>query len=51
MSTDPWRWLGAIRNAGEILMGEHTPVSIGNFVLGPNAVLPTNAAARTAARP
>jgi len=47
MSTDPWRWLGAIRNAGEILMGEHTPVSIGNFVLGPNAVLPTNAAART----
>ncbi|NBB83483.1 MAG: histidinol dehydrogenase [Alphaproteobacteria bacterium] len=47
MSADPWRWLGQIRNAGEILMGEHTPVSIGNFVLGPNAVLPTNFAART----
>jgi histidinol dehydrogenase len=47
MSADPYRWLGAIRNAGEILLGEHTPVSIGNFVLGPNAVLPTNAAART----
>ncbi|HIC79411.1 MAG TPA: histidinol dehydrogenase [Kiloniellaceae bacterium] len=44
---DPHQYLGMIRNAGEILMGEHTPVSIGNFVLGPNAVLPTNAAART----
>lgn len=44
---DPHQYLGQIRNAGEILMGEHTPVSIGNFVLGPNAVLPTNGAART----
>lgn len=46
-AADPYQYLGRIRNAGEILMGEHTPVSIGNFVLGPNAVLPTNAAART----
>lgn len=44
---DPHQYLGLVRNAGEILMGEHTPVSIGNFVLGPNAVLPTNMAART----
>lgn len=44
---DPHQYLGMIRNAGEILMGEHTAVSLGNFVLGPNAVLPTNAAART----
>lgn len=44
---DPHQYLGMIRNAGEILMGEHTPVSLGNFVLGPNAVLPTNATART----
>jgi histidinol dehydrogenase len=46
-AADPYQYLGRIRNAGEILMGEHTPVSIGNFVLGPNAVLPTNAMART----
>ncbi|MFW6076952.1 MAG: histidinol dehydrogenase, partial [Hyphomicrobiales bacterium] len=46
-AAEPYQYLGRIRNAGEILMGEHTPVSIGNFVLGPNAVLPTNAAART----
>lgn len=43
----PHDYLGAIRNAGEILLGEHTPIVIGNFTLGPNAVLPTNAAART----
>ena len=39
--------LGGIRNAGEILLGEHTPLSIANYTLGPNAVLPTGAAART----
>lgn len=46
-STSPYDYLGAIRNAGEILLGEHTPISIGNFALGPNAVLPTNAHAMT----
>jgi histidinol dehydrogenase len=40
--------LGRIRNAGEILLGERTPVTLGNFVLGPNAVLPTGGAAKTA---
>ncbi|ARE39292.1 Histidinol dehydrogenase [Rhodovulum sp. P5] len=43
----PQDYLGAIRNAGEILLGAHTPICIGNFTLGPNAVLPTNAAALT----
>lgn len=39
--------LGEIRNAGEILLGEHTPLSIANYTLGPNAVLPTGGAAHT----
>ena len=43
----PYDYLGQLRNAGEILLGEHAPVCIGNFTLGPNAVLPTNAAAMT----
>ena len=47
-SVDPFTHLGKLRNAGEILMGRHTPICIGNFVLGPNAVLPTGMAARTA---
>lgn len=46
-SKEPHDYLGAIRNAGEILLGEHTPICIGNFTLGPNAVLPTNASAHT----
>jgi histidinol dehydrogenase len=48
LSTEPFAHLGRIQNAGEILLGPHTPVTLGNFVLGPNAVLPTNGAARTA---
>jgi histidinol dehydrogenase len=47
LSSDPFALLGRIRHAGEILLGEHTPVTLGNFVLGPNAVLPTGGAART----
>jgi histidinol dehydrogenase len=44
---EPFRWLGQIRNAGEILLGKHTPITLGNFVLGPNAVLPTSGWAKT----
>lgn len=47
LSTDPFTHLGRITEAAEILMGPHTPVSIGNFGLGPNAVLPTSRWART----
>ena len=43
----PHDYLGRIENAGEILLGEFTPITLGNFTLGPNAVLPTNAAALT----
>ena len=47
LSTDPFTHLGHITEASEILMGTHTPVSIANFSLGPNAVLPTSRWART----
>ena len=47
LSAEPFAYLGAIVNAGEILLGEHTPLTLGNFVLGPNAVLPTSGAAKT----
>ncbi len=47
LSMDPFAHLGHITEAAEILMGPHTPVSIGNFGLGPNAVLPTSRWART----
>lgn len=44
---EPFQWLGRIQNAGEILLGRHTPITLGNFVLGPNAVLPTSGWAKT----
>lgn len=46
LTRDPMATLSHIRHAGEVLLGPRTPVTIGNFVLGPNAVLPTNGAAR-----
>ncbi len=34
--------LADLRNAGEILLGQNTPFSAGNFVIGAPAALPTN---------
>ncbi|MCP4404128.1 MAG: histidinol dehydrogenase [bacterium] len=36
-----------IRNAGEIALGQYTPISVCNFSLGPNAILPTGGFAKT----
>lgn len=47
LSQEPFKYLGRLVNAGEILLGHHTPITLGNFVLGPNAVLPTSGAAKT----
>ena len=47
LSNEPFEHLPHITEASEILMGPHTPISIGNFALGPNCVLPTSRAART----
>ena len=48
LSREPFRYLGRIEHAGEILLGEHTPTTLGNYVLGPSHVLPTSGWARTA---
>ncbi|MEN0039913.1 MAG: histidinol dehydrogenase [Pseudomonadota bacterium] len=47
LSDDPKRHAAHIRNAAEILFGHDTPGSIANYMMGPNCVLPTSAAART----
>ncbi|MFD1881929.1 histidinol dehydrogenase [Paracoccus pacificus] len=47
LSEHPFEYLGEITEAAEILMGTRTPVSIANFALGPNAVLPTSQGANT----
>ena len=43
---DPYATLGLIRNAGEILLGQDTPFSAGNYAIGVPAALPTSGFAR-----
>ncbi|MCA9773318.1 MAG: histidinol dehydrogenase, partial [Myxococcales bacterium] len=43
---DPEALLDKIRNAGAIFLGAYTPEAIGDYVAGPNHVLPTGGTAR-----
>jgi histidinol dehydrogenase len=47
LSKHPARYLDKIIHAGEILLGEYAPSTLGNFVVGPSHVLPTGGWART----
>lgn len=47
MTEKPFDVLPEIKNAGEILLGDYTPVTLCNFLLGPNAILPTGGFAKT----
>ncbi|CAK0769123.1 Histidinol dehydrogenase [Gammaproteobacteria bacterium] len=44
---EPFAALQKIVNAGEILLGKYSPITIGNFSLGVNAILPTGGFAKT----
>jgi len=43
---DPFAYLGRIRNAGAVFMGNFTPEPVGDYIAGPNHVLPTAGTAR-----
>ncbi len=45
---DPFATLQQIRNAGEILLGQHTPFSAANYAIGVPAALPTSGFAHVA---
>ena len=47
MTKNPAATAEKIVNAGEILLGSHTPFSAANYSTGPNAVLPTGGTAKT----
>jgi histidinol dehydrogenase len=47
LAEEPLRHLGSIRDAGEILLGQNTPITVANFCLGPDCVLPTGGWARS----
>ena len=44
--SDPQAFVDRVRNAGAIFLGRHTPEAIGDYVAGPNHVLPTSRSAR-----
>lgn len=48
MITDPWSQIPHIRHAGAIFLGSHTPEAAGDYLAGPNHVLPTMGTARYA---
>jgi histidinol dehydrogenase len=48
MVQDSARWLPALRHAGAIFVGAYTPEAFGDYLAGPNHVLPTGGTARWA---
>jgi histidinol dehydrogenase len=45
---DPERWLARVRHAGAIFLGQNAPEAFGDYLAGPNHVLPTGGTARFA---
>ena len=46
LAEDAGRLLDQVESAGAVFLGPHTPVSLGDYVIGPNHTLPTAGAAR-----
>ncbi|MFH1390264.1 MAG: histidinol dehydrogenase [Candidatus Margulisiibacteriota bacterium] len=42
----PQRVLEKVKNAGAVFLGPHSPVAVGDYIAGPNHVLPTGGTAR-----
>jgi histidinol dehydrogenase len=45
---DPWAWIGRVRNAGGIFLGESSFEVLGDYIAGPSHVMPTGGTARFA---
>jgi histidinol dehydrogenase len=45
-TVDPAALLALVRHAGAIFLGRHTPEAMGDYIAGPNHVLPTSRSAR-----
>ena len=43
---DPFSWVGKVQNAGSIFLGHYAPEPVGDYLAGPNHVLPTGGTAR-----
>lgn len=45
---DPWRYVGKVRNAGGVFLGERSFEVLGDYVAGPSHIMPTGGTARYA---
>jgi histidinol dehydrogenase len=43
---DPWTWVGQVRHAGGVFVGDSSPEAAGDYVAGPSHVMPTGQTAR-----
>jgi histidinol dehydrogenase len=43
---DPWAWVGQVRNAGGVFVGERSSEALGDYVVGPSHIMPTGGTAR-----
>ncbi len=46
MLAEPEAWLDRIKHAGAIFLGHYSPTALGDYIAGPNHVLPTSGCAR-----
>ncbi|WP_173225037.1 histidinol dehydrogenase [Kroppenstedtia pulmonis] len=46
MVENPWGWIGKVKNAGAVFLGPYSPEPVGDYLAGPNHILPTNGTAR-----
>jgi len=45
---EPWPWVGRVRNAGGVFIGEGSSEALGDYVVGPSHIMPTRGTARFA---
>ena len=43
---DAWSWLGSVRNAGGVFVGETASEALGDYMVGPSHIMPTGGTAR-----
>ncbi len=46
VTRDPWQQVEKLQNAGALFLGEHSPEPLGDYMAGPDHVLPTSGTAR-----
>jgi histidinol dehydrogenase len=45
---EPWQYLGLVRNAGGVFVGEQSVEALGDYTAGPSHIMPTSGTARFA---